>query len=209
MNSKRIIDIASLVSRKEIVLDVGTDHGYLPIYLLLNNISPNVIASDISIKALDNAKNNSLKYNAYNNIKFYCTDGLNNIHDNYDVLVISGLGTRTIKRILSSNNLPDKIILESNNSHYELRKFMMNHGFKIDKEIISYENGKYYPIIRYIKGKELLDDKYLYFGKSGSVEYYNFLYEKYSNILEKIPSNKNFLFKKYLSYLDELMKENR
>ena len=58
MNSQRIIDLASLIKKDNVVVDVGTDHGYLPIYLIKNKITNKVLASDISKNALDNARKN-------------------------------------------------------------------------------------------------------------------------------------------------------
>ena len=104
MNSERLKTIASFVSKNDSVIDVGCDHGYLAIYLKLNNLCKNVIASDISKNALTYAINNFKKYKL--NIKYYISDGLNNIDEYYDTVIIAGMGTHTIMNILSKKKLP-------------------------------------------------------------------------------------------------------
>ena len=91
MKSKRLLAIASFIEKNDSVLDLGCDHGYLAIYLKKNNLCKNVIASDISSNALDIANNNIKKYQV--DIKTYLSDGLNNINDFYDTIVIAGMGT--------------------------------------------------------------------------------------------------------------------
>ena len=61
--SKRLKTIASLVTPQKKVIDIGTDHAYLPIYLYLNNITKNITASDISPQVLEISLNNLQKYN--------------------------------------------------------------------------------------------------------------------------------------------------
>lgn len=201
MNSKRIIAIATLVKKNSVILDVGTDHGYLPIYLLKNNIVDNAIASDISKNALNSAKINIKKNNLEDKIKLYVTDGIQNIKEDYDTIIISGMGTDTIKHILNTENLPKNIILQSNTKHYDLRNFMMNKGFAIEKEIVCKESNLWYPIISYIKNKEVLPEEELLFGRSNNKEYYLFLKNKYENILKKLPQNNR---EKIFSYLNKL-----
>lgn len=191
MNSQRIIDLASLVKKDNIVVDVGTDHGYLPIYLIKNKITNKVFASDISENALDNARKNISKYNYNSKIKLFVSDGLENIPKEYTTIVISGMGTDTIEHILKNVSRISNIILQSNTKHEQLRNYMMNKGYKIEKEIICYENNKFYPIISYIIGTEKLTNYEIKFGKSYNVSYYKHLKQKYINILKAIPEQKN------------------
>lgn len=185
MLKKRLTTIANLVTKNAKVLDVGTDHAYLPIYLIQNDITKNVIASDISENALDGAKKNITKANV-KGIKLICTDGINGITDRFDTLIISGMGTNTIISILKGHILPDKIILSSQNELYILRKYMNKIGYKITDEKVVYENNKYYDILAYQKGKEKLSKKILRYGKSGDKKYLRFLYQKESNIFKKV-----------------------
>lgn len=209
MNSQRIIDLASLVKKDNIVVDVGTDHGYLPIYLIKNKITNKVFASDISENALDNARKNISKYNYNSKIKLFVSDGLENIPKEYTTIVISGMGTDTIEHILKNVSRISNIILQSNTKHEQLRNYMMNKGYKIEKEIICYENNKFYPIISYIIGTEKLTNYEIKFGKSYNVSYYKHLKQKYINILKAIPEQKNKKIIENINQLNLLIKKCR
>lgn len=195
MKSLRLLTISSLVDKDDIVLDVGCDHGYLAIYLKKNNLCKDVLASDVSEQALNTAKRNFKNNNLQ--IKTFLTDGLQGITDYYNTVVLAGMGTHTIIKILSKEELPPKIILASNNDYSLLRTFMNNLGYKIKCEKVVYENQKYYDIILYIKEKETLTKKELLFGKSKNLDYYKYLYNKNSDIIKKVP------FKKKIQLLNE------
>ena len=171
----RIEAIASLVDNDALVVDIGTDHAYLPIYLYENDITKNIVASDISSNALLFAKNNLEKHNLRGKIKLVVSDGFKNLKKNYDVAVISGMGTETIKHILKYEKLPKTLILSSHKNVYDLRVFMNNLGYKIDKEIVVCENKIYYDIIKYVLGKENLSKYDLLVGKSNDVDYINYI----------------------------------
>lgn len=194
MFSKRIEAIASLVDVDSVVVDVGTDHAYLPIYLYLSGITRSIIASDISENVLNYSLRNLEKYDLVDKIKLVKSDGLKDIKDFYNTVVIAGMGTSTIMEILSIEKLPKTIILQSNNDLETLRLFMMNIGYKLLKEIIVYEKDKYYAIMKYIRGKELLTKEEIEFGKSNDLEYLNYLLNKYKKIYEK--SNDKSLLEK-------------
>lgn len=187
MLSDRLMMVASLVKNNANVLDVGTDHAYLPIYLRESGKCKKIIASDISENALEGARKNIEKYQTPD-IKLVLSDGLDKIEDEYDTLIISGMGTRTIIHILQNQKLPKNIILSSNNNLFELRKFMNKIGYKIVNEVTCLEKGKWYDILSYEKGKEKLSKIKLLYGTSKDKKYYQHLYQKEKNICQK----KNF-----------------
>lgn len=191
----RIETLASLVDKDAYVLDIGTDHAYLPIYLYENNITKRVIGSDISKNALEYAKANLIKHGLENKIKLIVSDGFKNINETFDIAIISGVGTETIKKILDYKKLPNKLIISSHKNVLELRKYMQSIGYKIIDEKIVYENEKYYDLIKYEKGYDNLDEYSLLVGISNNLEYINHLKEKY-----KILYNKSH-DKKYLEYI--------
>ena len=202
MFSLRLKTIASLVKKDAKVLDIGTDHAYLPIFLYKNNLCQKVIASDVSASALANAKANVEKYKA--DIKLYLSDGLNDIKDDYDTIIISGMGTLSIINILKNRELPNDLIISSNNNLYELRMFMNKIGYKIKDEVIVKDMGKYYDIIVYEKGTEKLSDTILRFGKSGSKEYYKYLYEKELEIYQHLNFKNKLKKRRNLKKLQKL-----
>ena len=124
--SKRLEAVATLVDVGKRVIDVGCDHGYLDIYLTLNNENK-CIATDINEKALNSAINNIKKFNLEDKIETKLTDGLKDIKVNrnkyycsefvYEVLSSDGIN------ILDSNDVriqPEELInSESFNKIYE------------------------------------------------------------------------------------------
>lgn len=201
MKSKRLLAIASFIEKNDSVLDLGCDHGYLAIYLKKNNLCKNVIASDISSNALDIAKNNIKKYQV--DIKTYLSDGLNNINDFYDTIVIAGMGTHSIIKILNDKELPPKIILASNNDYPLLRKFMNSIGYYLEKELVVLEKDKYYIVMLYIIKEKKLKKTEILFGKNNNIEYYQYLYDKNLRILKRTS-----LFKKVQLYYENIILKN-
>jgi tRNA (adenine22-N1)-methyltransferase len=192
----RIETIASLVDNDALVVDIGTDHAYLPIYLYENDITKNIVASDISSNALLFAKNNLEKHNLRGKIKLVVSDGFKNLDECFDIAIISGVGTETIKKILDNEVLPNKLILSSHKNVSDLREYMFKIGYKIEKEIIVYENNIYYNIIKYVKGKDNLSKYDLLVGLSNDINYKKHLLNKYKEIYEKSHD------KKYLEYIN-------
>ena len=192
----RIETLASLVDKDAYVLDIGTDHAYLPIYLYEKNITKRIVGSDISKNALEYAKINLIKHDLENKIKLIVSDGFKNINETFDVAIISGVGTETIKKILDYKNLPNKLIISSHKNVLELRKYMQSIGYKIIDEKIVYENEKYYDLIKYEKGYDNLDEYSLLVGLSNNLEYINYLKDKYKMIYDKSHD------KKYLEYIN-------
>ena len=198
MKSKRLLAIASFIEKNDSVLDLGCDHGYLAIYLKKNNLCKNVIASDISSNALDIANNNIKKYQV--DIKTYLSDGLNNINDFYDTIVIAGMGTHSIIKILNDKELPPKIILASNNDYPLLRKFMNSIGYYLEKELVVLEKDKYYIVMLYIIKEKKLKKTEILFGKNNNLEYYQYLYGKNLSILKRTS-----LFKKIQLHYENII----
>ena len=192
----RIKAIASLVDNDALVVDIGTDHAYLPIYLYENDITKNIVASDISSNALLFAKNNLEKHNLSGKIKLVVSDGFKNLDECFDIAIISGVGTETIKKILDNEVLPNKLILSSHKNVSDLREYMFKISYKIEKEIIVYENNIYYNIIKYVKGKDYLSKYDLLVGLTNDINYKKHLLNKYKEIYEKSHD------KKYLEYIN-------
>lgn len=199
--SKRLECIASFIQKDDKVIDVGCDHGYLSIYLAKTKQCSDIIASDVNQNALNNAISNIKKEKLNKTIKTTLSDGLKQIDViNYDTLIISGMGTNTILNILNDKEKLTsikKIIIQSNNDHYLLRKEMKKRGFFIAQEKIIFDR-KYYIVICFKKGYknysniELKYGPYLIHEKSNK-EYFKYLHDKKLLIYNKIPHNKLIL----------------
>ena len=191
--TKRLDFIASLINKDDKVIDIGTDHGYL--LILLYNKGIKCMGTDIHQNALTSALNNLKEVNLEKEIPLILSDGLNNIKvDDYNTLVIAGMGYTTIKHILTKTdklNSINKIIVQSNNDYDKLRILFNNLEYKIDKEYIILDKKHLYHIVSYLKGKETLTKEEILFGK------YNKEYQKYyeqdltklKEILNNIPDN--------------------
>lgn len=200
MKSLRLLAIASLIDKGSSVLDVGTDHAYLPIILSQNKKCKSIIASDVSSNALKIAKDNLKKYHI-DDVKLILSNGLDSINEEYDTIVLAGMGTSTIIKILENKKLPNTLIISSNNDLYKLRKFMNKIKYKIKEEIVILEKNKYYDIIKYQKGNEKLSYFKKMYGKSNDKKYYKYLLANEKFIFKKVNLFKKINLLKNIIYL--------
>ena len=204
MLSKRLEAVASLITTDSII-DVGCDHGYLDIYLTKKGI--NCRATDISRNALNAALTNFKKYNL--DIETICTDGLNNIDiKDTDTIVISGLGADSIIKILNKSITNDLVILTHN--HLErLRRYVVSIGYYIDKELFVIDNNKPYIVIKFKYGKCNYNTYDYIIGPTiKDKKYFNYLFNKYTKILNGIPSKYKDKIKFYQDLISEIKKRN-
>lgn len=144
--SYRLKAIADLIEDNSKVIDVGADHGLLSIYLSkYKNCS--CLATDISPKCLERAKINSVKYSS--NISFKVTDGLSGISLKDEIIVIAGMGTKSIKKILDFE-LDNDLIIMSHTNILELKEFLISKNYNIILEKEIFDKHKY-TIIKAVK----------------------------------------------------------
>jgi len=209
MVSNRIKTIASLVDAKDSILDIGTDHALLPIFLIKNNIVSIADGSDISNKVLSNAKDNVFKYNLEDKINLYLSDGVKQIDiSKYNTLIITGMGFSTIKSIIDNADLKyiDKLIIQSNNNLDELRKYLNEISFSIVDETCLKDKDINYDIIVSHKGKQSLSEQEYMCGiyKNDNKWYYQENLENILSIIKKVTDkSKKDNLKKMLSYYKE------
>ena len=200
MLPKRLEAVASLITTDSII-DVGCDHGYLDIYLTLKGIK--CLATDVSENALRGAITNFKKYNL--DIETKCTDGLNGIEiKKNDTIVISGMGTDTIMKILNKD-INNDLVISSNNHLERLRRYVGSIGYYIDKEIFVIDNNKPYVIIKFKKGKRNYSDfDYIIGPTIKDKDYFNYLINKYTRIVNSIPNNYQDKIKYYRGLIKEI-----
>ena len=210
--SKRLLSIANLVDDNSKVVDIGCDHGLVSIYLAMNKQNISIIASDINQNALDNAIKNINKYHLEDKIKVCLSNGLDNINDEIDTIIISGMGGHTIVDILTNNqeklNTVNNIIIQSNNDIEYVRRKIVKLGYCISKEELILDKNIYYTVILFTKGKKKYTNKEYYFGpillKENSkifIEKKNKEYTKLVNIKNNIPKRKLLIRLKILKEL--------
>ncbi len=149
--SKRLSTAASYVRSGAFVADIGTDHAYLPIYLVSKGIAEKALASDINERPILKARENILKYGLNDKINTEIANGLNNIEKyNPTDIVICGMGGELIAKILDSSsyvkNKNIRLILQPMTSVYELREYL-SIGFSTIAENIVLEDDKLYQVI--------------------------------------------------------------
>ena len=193
------------------VLDVGADHALLDIYLARKYSNTNFLAIDISEKALENALKNIKEANLESRIKILLNNGLDNISLNKDdFIVLSGLGTNTIIKIIEKRaNEINNVLIQSNRDLESLRRKMYEFGFKILEEKIIFDHS-YYVFIKFKKGKTNYNNEDFWLGpltkKSKNYAYFEFLIKKYKKILPGIPDNdlKKIEIVNRIKYLENL-----
>lgn len=158
MLSQRLEKLASYVEKTDILGDIGTDHGFIPINLLENNVTNQIIASDLNQGPLDNAKEELSQRGLVQSVDLRLGGGLEPYTPGeINTALIAGMGGTLIRNILEEGreHLPylKKLILQPMHGVVDLRRFLLNNGFRIVDEDLIYENNIYYEIIVAKRGK--------------------------------------------------------
>ena len=170
MISKRLELVASFVPQGSILLDVGSDHAYLPIELIERGQIKSAIAGEVVDgpyqSAVKNVEANGLK----EKIQVRLANGLAAFEeeDQVTVITIAGMGGRLIATILEEgldklSNI-QRLILQPNNREDDLRIWLQEHGFQIVAESILEEAGKFYEILVVEAGQMKLSASDVRFG---------------------------------------------
>lgn len=184
--NKRLDKIVSLIQPDQILLDIGSDHGLVIKKAIDLGIINKAIAADISVNALNNAKTNLTGYP----VKFVLSNGFENIDAPFEQVVIAGMGALNIIQIL--NKAPKErhitYVLQANDRHHQLRKFLAENDFVIIDETLVYD-GFYYVLMVVNKGSMQMNLDDLYLGpilktKSISKKYYQEKYSYYNHLIQ-------------------------
>ncbi len=156
--SKRLKTITDCAKKCEFLVDVGTDHGYIPIFLVQNKIAKKAVACDISYGSVQKAKKNICTHNYCDYIETRLGNGLSVIKEGEapDQIIIAGMGGLLIIDILNNSkkivDSAERIILQPQRDIDKVRKIVYKLGFKIIDEKMIFEDGKYYNVIICEKG---------------------------------------------------------
>ncbi len=192
----RLMAIANLVRKDKILADIGTDHAYLPVYLVEKGIINKAIASDLRVGPLDNAKTTVASYGYENQIELRLSDGLDNFNENeVEEIAVAGMGglliSQFIERTKWLKNSDIHLILQPMTHIEELRKAMFDNGFIMDKEVVAKDGDKlyivfsayYYDDVTAYTDLDLIVGKLPYNDDDLSKEYLNKIYDKYNKKL--------------------------
>lgn len=150
--ANRLLRCAELVRQGNVAADIGTDHGYLPIYLLTRGICPRVIAADIHPMPLEAAKRNAVRAGIKAGISFYLSDGLRDIPvAEIQTVICAGMGGDCIIGILeaakASWKMGYQLILQPQSAASVLRKWLSENQFSIQQERLAQDGRHIYTII--------------------------------------------------------------
>ena len=195
--NNRLKAILSMVEDGVGVIDVGTDHGFIPIALTENNYKGNIYASDINREPLQTAKNNAKEAGIADRINFLLCDGLEKCPpEKVDTIVIAGMGGDMICRILDyaewTMDQRYKLILQPMTKQEVVRYWLSNNGFITESEELAVEGDTIYQIIAArFDGFTKYNDAELFAGKyslTKSKETYvyqlNKLIDRFNNIIK-------------------------
>lgn len=156
--SKRLQAVAGLVRCRRMA-DIGTDHGYVPLYLYEQGRIDHGLACDLNKGPLEKAKENIAAMGAGAAIETRLGSGLTPVQPGeVESVVIAGMGGMLICRILRESEAVAKSlqewILSPQHDLDAVRQMVWDFGFSIDEEIMVKEDGKYYHILRCVPGEE-------------------------------------------------------
>lgn len=158
MLTERLMAMANQVNEGESVADIGTDHGYLPMYLYKEGISPKVIMADVSKGSLNKAKNNCKEFCPEDKFDFRLGYGLKVIKRNeVDDIIIAGMGGVLITEILGKDmgktKTFKKLILQPRTAQGRLRFWLIRKGFDIVEEQLVREGRFICEVITAVPGE--------------------------------------------------------
>ena len=154
--SLRLSAIADMVTKGNRLVDVGCDHGYLPVYLIQQKKIPSAVAMDVRKGPLSRAKEHIRQYGLEEYIQTRLSDGLVALEAGEgDTLVIAGMGGPLMERILTDGQSVrdsfSELILQPQSDIPHFRRYIQSQGWKIAEEKMVEEDGKFYPMMRVIK----------------------------------------------------------
>ncbi len=145
----RLRALADLVPQDARLADVGTDHAYLPVWLLLQGRISRAIAADLREGPLNRARETARQYQVEDKVSFRLCDGLSLVdREEVDVISIAGMGGETIAAILQAAPWAREklLLLQPMTSFPDLRLWLQQHAYAIQRERIVREGERLYTV---------------------------------------------------------------
>ena len=172
--TNRQSELAALLTRSENTADVGCDHGILSLYLLQNNLTQHLVATDISAQSLQKTAKLLRENGLITRSECLVCDGLP-ADRNFDQVLIAGMGGNEICKILTNyfdrNSSRPTLVLQPMRDFYKVRKLLNSVGYEIVVDRLIFDK-KFYLLIKAIVGQQVLSEEKLLFGAS-EAEYSN------------------------------------
>lgn len=194
--SARMQALTDMVSKHSVVCDVGCDHGFVSIYLVQQGIAPKVYAMDVGKGPLERAKEHIKEYELEAYIETRLSDGLNALQvGEADCMICAGMGGKLMMRILKEGSekarAMKELILQPQSEIALFRAFLRKEGYKVVRENMIYEDGKFYPMMKVVpenKNEELVPE-YVLWDKFGEL----LLKEKHPVLCQYLAQSKEYL----------------
>lgn len=157
--SPRLQSVADLVPEGARLADVGTDHAYLPVWLVLQGRIGGAVVSDLREGPLNRARQTAVHYEVEDRLSFHLCDGLAGIApEEADTISIAGMGGETIAEILAAapwvGQDDRRLILQPMTAQEQLRAWLWDHGFRIQQEMLTQEGRTIYVTLLAVPGQE-------------------------------------------------------
>lgn len=151
--SERLKTAAGLIGDGKRLADVGTDHGYVPIYLMEQGRIPCAIAMDINRGPLARAEEHIRRFGMESYIQTRLSDGVAALGaGEADCILIAGMGGGLVIHILESGSgvcqSVSELVLQPQSELARVRSFLDENGYVVETEEMVKEDGKYYPMMR-------------------------------------------------------------
>ena len=166
----RLKCVADMAGKCGVLADIGTDHAYIPMYMVQNSLADRAIASDVVDGPVKIAAGNVSENNLSDKVKVVKADGLDGV-SGADTIVIAGMGGKLICEILGRNlktaHSAKRLVLQPMTCSEDVRKLLCSEGFAIVKERLAKEENKIYNVIVAENGNLSFEDEfYFYVGKA-------------------------------------------
>lgn len=153
--SDRLSAVAAFVTEGNVLADVGTDHGYIPIYLLQKEHIPKAIAMDINEGPLQRAKEHIVLYGLQDYIELRLSDGVSAlVPGETDTILVAGMGGGLVMHILEDGKevcmQAKELILQPQSELERVRGYLWSNGYVILEENMVLEEDKFYPMMRVV-----------------------------------------------------------
>lgn len=154
----RLETVAKQVKPGSTFADIGTDHAYLPVRLLLDGVIEYAIAADLREGPLSRARETAERFSVTDRVSFRLCDGLTGIQaGEVNTIAIAGMGGETIAAILAAAPWTKDgvhLLLQPMTSFPDLRSWLGENGYCIEHETIAKEGGRYYTVLS-VRGGEM------------------------------------------------------
>lgn len=156
--SIRLQAVSNLISDGMTVADVGTDHGYIPIYLLQSGKCSRAIAMDVNEGPLLRAKEHIQAFRLSEVIDVRLSDGVKKLAPGeVECVVIAGMGGALTIKILEEGEdvfrSLREFVLQPQSELFKVRQYLSENGYCVIDENMVLDDGKYYPMMKVINGQ--------------------------------------------------------